>query len=96
MAGWLVWRKAGWQEGRLALGLFAAQLIFNTLWSLLFFGLQNPFAGLVDIVVLWGLIAATLTAFGRIVPAAGWLFVPYLAWVSYAVTLNLAIWWLNR
>ncbi|MFB3787145.1 MAG: TspO/MBR family protein [bacterium] len=96
VAGWLVWRKAGGWEGRLALGLFGAQLVFNTLWSFLFFGMQNPFAGLVDILILWGLIAATLAAFGRIAPAAGWLFVPYLAWVSYALTLNLALWWMNR
>jgi len=96
VAGWLVWRKAGWRDGRLAFGLFAAQLILNTLWSFLFFGMQSPLAGLVDILVLWLLIAAAGLALGRIVPAAGWLFAPYWAWVSYAVTLNFAVWWLNR
>ena len=35
-----------------------------------------------------------LAFFGRSL-AAGWLFVPYLAWVSFAIVLNASIWWLN-
>jgi tryptophan-rich sensory protein len=39
---------------------------------------------------------ATLWAFWRVIPAAGWLLAPYLAWVSFAAVLNGSIWILNR
>lgn len=97
LAAWLVWRKAGSDPaGRVALGLFALQLVLNGLWSLLFFGLRAPGLALVEIVVLWVAIAATLRGFWRIDAAAGWLLVPYLAWVTFATALNAGFWWLNR
>lgn len=97
LAAWLVWRKAGSDPaGRIALGLFALQLVLNGLWSLLFFGLRAPGVALVEIVVLWVAIAATLRGFWRIDAAAGRLLVPYLAWVTFATALNAGFWWLNR
>jgi tryptophan-rich sensory protein len=82
-------------RARGALTLFAIQLALNLLWSALFFGLKAPGAALAEIVVLWLAIAATLVAFWRIDRIAGLLFVPYLAWVSFAVALTAAIWRLN-
>ncbi len=100
VAAWLVWRRRGTGERRartrFALGLWAVQLALNGLWSWLFFGLQRPGWALVDIVVLVIAIAWTARAFHRLVPAAGWLLIPYLAWVAYATTLNGAICWLAR
>jgi benzodiazapine receptor len=61
----------------------------------LFFGFRAPGAALVEIVLLWLAIAATLVAFWRIERIAGLLFAPYLAWVSFAVALNAAVWRLN-
>ena len=58
----------------------------------LFFGLKSPGAALVEIAFLWAAIFATMTAFWRVTPLAGWLFVPYLWWVTYAAFLNYAIW----
>lgn len=96
LAGWLVWRRAGSAGAvRGPLLLFAVQLALNLLWSVLFFGLKSPAAALVEIAFLWLAIAATLAAFWRIDRAAGLLFVPYLAWVSFAVALTAAIWRLN-
>jgi tryptophan-rich sensory protein len=95
IAGWLIWYRYGLSEARVALSLFAVQLVLNVLWSVLFFGLQRPGIALVDIVLLWLAILATLAAFLRLRPAAGWLLVPYLLWVSYAVALNAAIVQLN-
>ncbi|PPV08791.1 hypothetical protein XavaCFBP5823_17360 [Xanthomonas axonopodis pv. vasculorum] len=34
---WLVWRRGGWTEARVALALFVVQLALNGLWSWLFF-----------------------------------------------------------
>lgn len=95
VAAWLVWVRVGWPAAKGALGLFALQLILNAGWSWLFFGLRNPGAAAIEIVVLWVSILLTLLAFWRAAPPAGWLMVPYLAWVTFATALNIAIWKLN-
>ena len=97
VAAFLVWRK-GLDVGgvRIALTAFAVQLALNGLWSILFFAMQAPGWALVEIALLWLAIVATLIAFWRVTAAAGWLLVPYLAWVSFATVLNGSIWMLNR
>jgi len=92
VAAWLVWRQRGLSGAVGPLTLFGLQLVLNAAWSGLFFGLQNPGAAFVDVVALWAAIAATMVAFWLRSTVAGLLFVPYLAWVSFAAVLNLAIW----
>jgi tryptophan-rich sensory protein len=92
IAAWLVWRKGYTADVRFALTLFGVQLLVNGLWSYLFFGLRWPGGALVDIAVLWVAIAATAIAFSRVSQPAAWLLLPYLAWVSFAMALNLEIW----
>jgi benzodiazapine receptor len=96
LAAWLVWRGHRTANVKRALGLFVFQLILNAAWSPLFFGLQNPLAGLLDIIPLWAAILATLISFRKISAAAWALLVPYWLWVGYATALNFAIWWMNR
>jgi benzodiazapine receptor len=95
VAAWLVWRQGGWEAQRGALFLFLVQLALNAAWSWLFFGLHSPASGMTGITLLWIAILLTLLAFFRVSPAAGWLMVPYLLWVSYASALNFTIWRLN-
>jgi translocator protein len=78
-----------------ALALFVAQLLVNALWSPVFFGFEAPRLGLAVVLALVVLVAATVFAFWRIERLAGWLLVPYLAWVGYACALNAAIVALN-
>src|SRR5210317_2096164 len=52
VAAWLVWRKTGTFISA-PMAVFILQLILNLAWSFLFFGSQNPLAGLIDIVFLW-------------------------------------------
>lgn len=92
VAAWLVWR-AGNSKG--ALILFWAQLALNLAWSFLFFGARSPILGLLDIILLWIAIAATIFAFALHSRKAAFLLVPYLAWVSFATALNSAIYLLN-
>lgn len=96
VAAWLVWREAGWSEGKTALTMWFVQLALNGAWSGLFFALRSPLAGLVDIVLLWAAIAATILLFAPVSRVAAGLLLPYLLWVSYAAALNFAIWRLNR
>ncbi len=95
VAAWLVWRKRQLVAVVVPLSLFMVQLALNLGWSVVFFGLQNPGAACIEIVLLWTAIVATLLAFWRVTAAAGWLLVPYLGWVTFAVALNFAIWQLN-
>jgi len=96
VAAALVWIKVACQSARLPLGLYALQLALNTVWTALFFGLHRPDLALVDIVVLWLAIIATMAAFARHSRVAAMLLAPYLAWVSFATYLNAGFWWLNR
>jgi translocator protein len=97
VALFLIWRQ-GWSAPgvRTAVLLFAAQLVFNLLWSVVFFGLHTTGGGLVIIVILWLLIVATIVAFFRLNAVSGALMLPYIAWVTFASVLNATIWSLNR
>lgn len=86
-AAWLVWRRHGFQGARRAMQLFAVQLVFNLLWSPVFFGLQSTILGFIFILPVLVLVAATTIAFFGKEWRAGLLFVPYLAWVAFATVL---------
>ena len=98
VAAGLVWAKidSNQEVVKKALLFFGIQLALNALWSILFFGLQNPFLALIEIVLLWLLIFETFSQFKKIDKIAGFLLLPYLAWVGFASILNGSIWWLNR
>jgi tryptophan-rich sensory protein len=97
VAVFLVWRSGFNAAGvKLALAVFLAQLLLNALWSILFFGLRSPLAGLVDIAALWLAIVATIVLFFRVSTAAGVLLLPYVGWVTFAAILNAAVYRLNR
>ena len=96
IAAWLVWRK-GWKKKgvKQALTIFGLQLVANSLWSIVFFGLQSPFWALMGIIILWSLILMTILKFKLLSKTASLLLVPYLLWVSFATLLNFAIFRLN-
>jgi tryptophan-rich sensory protein len=93
VAAWLVWKT----KDRIgpAMALFAVQLALNLAWSFLFFGARSPGLAFIELVMLWVAVLLTMLAFFGRSTAAGLLFVPYLAWVSFAGALNLAIWAMN-
>ncbi len=95
-AGWLVWREAGLAGAGRELALYVVSLGLNAGWSAVFFGLRRPDLAFAELVLLWLSIAATIAAFAPLQPTAAWLLAPYLAWVTFAGALNLAIWRLNR
>lgn len=96
VAAYLVWIKGLEKKAvKTALSFFIAQLVFNFLWSILFFGLHSPVLGLIDILILWVLILITIIKFYKISKTASYLLIPYLLWVSFATILNLSIVLLN-
>ena len=92
VAGWLVWDS---EAPRSARWLWGAQLVLNGVWSPIMFGMHNITLALVVIVLMWLAIAAFIATTWRPVRTAALLFVPYLAWVSFAAMLNGTLWRLN-
>lgn len=96
IAAFLVWRQGREKkEVKQALAVFGVQLILNAVWSILFFGAQNPFIALVDIIVLLCAIVLAMVFFFRVSKPATYLLIPYFAWVSFATYLNWSIYRLN-
>ena len=93
VAAWRVWRVTGSRS--LEMGAYAVQLIFNFAWSAIFFAAHQIGFALAEICILLALILATTILFWRRDRLAGWLFLPYLAWTSFAAALNYAFWSLN-
>ncbi|MBF4466753.1 TspO/MBR family protein [Flavobacterium sp. LC2016-12] len=98
VAAGLVWDKIKEQNEvvKKALLFFIIQLTLNAIWSYLFFGLKNPLLALIEIALLWLMIYETYLKFIKINKTAGYLLIPYMAWVAFAAVLNASIWWLNK
>lgn len=92
---YLVWTSSTKRPRQTAYILFGCQLVLNTLWSLVFFGLHSPEAGLVIILALIASVIYTIKTFRLHSRLAANLLLPYLAWISFAASLNLAIAVLN-
>jgi translocator protein len=93
----LVWHQ-GWNNPKVktAMYIFGAQLVLNTLWSIIFFALKNPGAALIEIALMWLAILLTIFYFSKVSRLAAGLLVPYILWVTFATYLNYSIWQLNR
>ena len=83
------------KPNRTALTVYGIQLVFNFLWSIIFFNLSLYLFAFIWLVLLWLLILITTDLFSRISIPAGYLMLPYLAWVTFAGYLNYAIYLLN-
>jgi benzodiazapine receptor len=96
IAAYLVWTR-GWSASgvKTALAVFVVQLILNSIWSILFFGMRLPRWAFVEILFLWAAIAVTIFMFSKLSQAAALLLVPYILWVSFASVLNYFLWRLN-
>lgn len=89
---YLVWQKASNSK---VVWLFWVHLVFNGLWSIVFFGMKNPGLAFINILIIWILIVVLIEEFRKFSRVATYLLIPYLGWVSFAAILNYAIWQLN-
>ena len=96
IALWLIIRN-GFERSEVHLGiiLFAAQLLVNLGWSLIFFGMRSPVGGLITILILIILLGGTIRTFRTISAPAAYLLVPYFCWTCIATLLNTMIIILN-
>ncbi|WP_297706413.1 TspO/MBR family protein [uncultured Eudoraea sp.] len=96
IAAGIVWAK-GFHHiwVKTALYNFGFQLLFNVLWSVVFFGFKNPFWALLVILILLALILLTIKWFNVVSRTAAYLLIPYFFWVCFATILNYKIWEMN-
>ena len=95
VAAWRVWRASGLSRARGAVGMYLLQLALNALWTWLFFVWRDGPWATFEVVALWASIVATIIAFTKHDRPASLLLVPYLAWVSFASALTIAVWQRN-
>jgi len=88
--------QSGHAELKTALIIYAVQLFFNAMWSFFFFGLKMRLFAFVWLAVLFALVVVTVILFFRISKSAGFLMLPYTAWLVFAGTLNWSVYRLNR
>jgi benzodiazapine receptor len=97
ISAYLVYEKGPRKsEVRKALAVFAGQLVLNALWSIVFFGAHMILGAAVVIIILWGMILASIMLFSKISRTAAYLLIPYILWVSFATILNISLYVLNR
>jgi tryptophan-rich sensory protein len=96
IAAYLVWKKgADKKKARKAVGFYFIHLLLNAAWSVIFFGLRDPFLAFITIIILWIMILIVMGKFSKFSDAAFYLMIPYILWVTFAGVLNYFIWKLN-
>ena len=93
VAGWLVWSEIGIS---FVIIVWFIQLILNTAWSWLFFGLRRMDMAFADVSVMCVVLVLFIFLAWPISKIASLLFIPYLMWVFTAALLNWTVWKLNR
>ena len=78
-----------------ALSLYFKQLLFNSLWTLIFFGLNKCLLSFLWIILLIILVVLMINKFYKINKNAALINIPYLLWLLFASYLNLSIYFLN-
>jgi translocator protein len=91
----LIWREETSKMRNLAIRVFLIQMLLNFSWSFLFFYFHLIGIALIEIILLWISITAMIYLFYKIKPAAAYLNIPYLLWVSFAAILNAGYYSLN-
>jgi benzodiazapine receptor len=92
----LIWKLDAGKERNRAILVFLVQMLLNFGWSFLFFYFNMIGIALIEIILLWMSIVIMLYLFFKIKPAAAYINIPYLLWVTFATVLNAAYYFLNR
>lgn len=85
---WLAWNHAKQQHRKKLLLWFGINLLANATWTLFYFGLQSPLAGLLDITLIDLSCLAMIHYTTKVSPKAAYLLYPYAVWLAFATILN--------
>ena len=92
VAAWSAWNKTS--EKKILL-IYFIHLFFNSIWSIIFFGFHQIFIALVDLGIILIFIIWLMKIYYQLNKISFLLMIPYLLWSSYALMLNVAIFYLN-
>ena len=93
VAIWFFWHSKNREMNTIY--IYFIHIIFNTTWSVVFFGFHNIFLALVNLIILILLIVILILRFGRVNKVSSYLMIPYLLWSSFALFLNYSLLVLN-
>ena len=93
IAIWLFWHSK--KRDMNTIYIYFIHIVFNTTWSIVFFGLHQIFLALVALIVLIFLIIILIQRFKRVNLLSYYLMIPYLLWTVYALFLNFNLMVLN-
>ena len=96
VSSFLIWKQNASKGRNLAMLVYFIQLLLNFGWSFIFFYYKMIGAALIEILLLWSSILVMIVLFYKIKPAAAYINLPYLLWVSFAAVLNASYYFLNR
>ena len=85
----------GGTKAKEAMTVYYAQLFFNFLWSILFFRAGLYLVAVFDLIILIAVVTIMVIRFSRIDEKAGYLTLPYLIWLCFALYLNIGVAALN-
>ena len=93
LAIWFFWHSKNRDMNTIY--IYFIHIVFNTTWSIVFFGLHKIFLALIVLLVLIFLIIILILRFKRVNLVSYYLMIPYLLWTTYALFLNLNLLILN-
>jgi len=93
LAIWFFWHSKNREMNTIY--IYFIHIVFNTTWSVVFFGFHNIFLALVNLIILILLIVILILRFGRVNKVSSYLMIPYLLWSSFALFLNYSLLVLN-
>ena len=93
LAIWFFWHSKN--KDISTIYIYFIHIIFNTPWSVIFFGFHNILLALINLIILICLIIILIFRFKRVNKVSSYLMIPYLLWSCYALFLNLNLFILN-
>ncbi len=93
LAIWFYWHSKNREMNTIY--IYFIHIIFNTTWSIVFFGLHQIFLALIVLMILIVLIIILILKFKRVNYVSSYLMIPYLLWSCYALFLNFSLFILN-
>ena len=93
LAIWFFWHSKNREMNTIY--IYFIHIVFNTTWSVVFFGFHNIFLALVNLIILIFLIVILILRFRRVNKVSSYLMIPYLLWSSFALFLNYSLLVLN-
>jgi tryptophan-rich sensory protein len=93
LAIWFFWHSKNRDKNTIY--IYFIHIVFNTTWSIIFFGLHQILFALIVLLILIFLIVILIIRFKRVNLVSYYLMIPYLLWTLYALFLNFNLLILN-